>query len=194
MRNLTLRSGSLTGEEMRVGAPLTLSFNAQQYASTAPAFEYYGDPTVSSITPTSGPRAGGTQLLIAGRHLVGGSTYRCAIAAGWSPQLASPQPDGLKVFVPQQVASLELTLTPTLILSPSPSPSSSPSLSLGPSLSPSLSLGPSLSPSPSLSLNPSPGSNPKQAASLEMPLVYCATPPADAATELVTPQLSNPNT
>ena len=186
MRNLTLRSGSLTGEEMRVSAPLTLSFNAQQYASTAPAFEYYGDPTVSSITPTSGPRAGGTQLLIAGRHLVGGSTYRCAIAAGWSPQLASPQPDGPKVFVPQQVASLELTLTPTLILSPSPSSSSSPS--------PSLSLSPSLSPSPSLSLNPSPGSNPKQAASLEMPLVYCATPPADAATELVTPQLSNPNT
>ena len=62
MRNLSLRSGALTGEEPRVAAPLTLSFNAQQYASTAPSFGYYGDPTVSSITPTSGPRGGGTQV------------------------------------------------------------------------------------------------------------------------------------
>ena len=130
VRHLSLRTGALTGEEPRVAAPLTLTFNAQQYASTAPAFEYYGAPTVSSITPTSGPRDGGTQLLVAGRHLVGGSAYRCAIAPGWLPQPASPQPDDAQVFEPQQ------------------------------------------------------------AASLAMPLVHCTTPPADAATEMVTPQLS----
>ena len=67
---------------------------------------------------------------MAGRYLVGGSAYRCAIAPGWSPQPASPQPDDAQVFEPQR------------------------------------------------------------AASLDMPLVHCTTPPADAATELVAPQLS----
>ena len=47
-----------------------------QSASLAGAFTYVGGPGLSSVSPTSGPTAGGTTITIAGTAFVSGATVR----------------------------------------------------------------------------------------------------------------------
>jgi hypothetical protein len=61
------------------GAPVALevSLNAQQYTVEAHGFRYHGLPAVSGFSPSSGPSAGATRVVVSGGELGGGSDYRC---------------------------------------------------------------------------------------------------------------------
>ena len=61
------------------GAPVALevSLNAQQYTVEAHGFRYHGLPVVSGFSPSSGPSAGATRVVVSGGEFGGGSDYRC---------------------------------------------------------------------------------------------------------------------
>ncbi|KOO22077.1 hypothetical protein Ctob_002698 [Chrysochromulina tobinii] len=69
---------------------LKVSLNAQQYSSEVHTFGYHGVTTVGTYSPSSGPSAGGTRVVVRGAELYGGSDYRCrfgacgACEAAWS--------------------------------------------------------------------------------------------------------------
>ena len=69
IENLTISSGLLIAEAT---APVSLSFNGQQYNPVPLEFDYYAMPSVSSVTPTTGPLAGGTLVTIYGSKLDAG--------------------------------------------------------------------------------------------------------------------------
>ena len=58
-------------------AALEVSLNAQQYTNSGVGFTYYGAPTVSFISPDSGPTAGDTLVRVFGNGLDAGAEYRC---------------------------------------------------------------------------------------------------------------------
>ena len=64
--DLRVSSGLLVAEAT---TPVTLSFNGQQYAQAPVEFNYYAMPSVSSVTPTTGPLAGGTTVILSGSKL-----------------------------------------------------------------------------------------------------------------------------
>ena len=74
------------------GTPVALevSLNAQQYTVEAHGFRYHGVPVVSGFSPSSGPAAGATVVVVYGGAFGGGSDYRCrwggcgACATEWS--------------------------------------------------------------------------------------------------------------
>ena len=53
-------------------APFELSVNGQEFSATGTIFVYHHDPMLSSATPTSGPRAGGSLVALRGSRLDGG--------------------------------------------------------------------------------------------------------------------------
>jgi hypothetical protein len=57
---------------------LEISLNAQDYTRNGAKFTYYAPPAVLELSPSSGPLAGGTRVLVLGANLTGGSDYRCA--------------------------------------------------------------------------------------------------------------------
>ena len=57
---------------------LEISLNAQDYTRNRANFTYYAPPAVLGLSPSSGPLAGGTRVLVLGANLTGGSDYRCA--------------------------------------------------------------------------------------------------------------------
>jgi hypothetical protein len=61
------------------GTPVALevSLNAQQYTVEAHGFRYHGLPVVSGFSPSSGPAAGATRVVVSGGAFDGGSDYRC---------------------------------------------------------------------------------------------------------------------
>ena len=60
---------------------LKVSLNAQQYSSEVHTFGYHGVTTVGTYSPSSGPSAGGTRVVVRGAELYGGSDYRCRFGA-----------------------------------------------------------------------------------------------------------------
>ena len=91
--NVHLSSGLLIAEAR---AGVTLAFNGQQYAPVPTAFSYYAMPSVSAVTPTTGPLAGGTRVTVSGSKLDAGEEvtdsvrlgYRCRL--GDEPRLEGP--------------------------------------------------------------------------------------------------------
>lgn len=67
--NLHFASGLLVAES---AAPVSLSFNGQQFTPSPLEFSYYAMPAVSEISPTSGPLAGGTLVRVRGSKLDAG--------------------------------------------------------------------------------------------------------------------------
>lgn len=67
--DLRVSSGLLIAEAT---TPVTLSFNGQQYAPVPVEFRYYAMPSVSSVTPSTGPLAGGTLVTVSGSKLDAG--------------------------------------------------------------------------------------------------------------------------
>ena len=69
-------------------APVHVSLNAQQFvgnASEETGFTYYVHSVVSEVSPTSGPRAGGTLVNVSGVGFADGSHYICAFGAQLVP-------------------------------------------------------------------------------------------------------------
>ena len=64
--------------------------NGQQFSASSHLFEFYGVPTVSAVSPTSGPLIGGTRVVVSGADLVGGSHRLCRFAL---QQMANPADD-----------------------------------------------------------------------------------------------------
>ena len=69
--------------------PLRVSLNAQQYVEVPQGFRYQGVPTITLLSPTTGPTLGGAppvRLSGGGRHtlggLAGGPHYRCRFGNG----------------------------------------------------------------------------------------------------------------
>ena len=62
--------------------------NGQQYVD-APPFGYYDAPVVSAVSPTTGPRDGGTLLTLHGSNFEGGSRYLCRWAHDVNASLGS---------------------------------------------------------------------------------------------------------
>ena len=55
-----------------------VSLNAQQYTTDAHLFQFYSVPTVSSLSPNTGPVLGGTRVLVHGLAFAnGGGQHRC---------------------------------------------------------------------------------------------------------------------
>ena len=61
---------------------LRLSLNGQDYSNSSLPFRQYLPPGPDTLEPSSGPRAGGTRIVIEGDYLGGGTDYRCRIAGG----------------------------------------------------------------------------------------------------------------
>ena len=74
------------GAAVRFGdAAVRLSADGSHFASDAATFRYYRPPIVSSMTPSCGPRAGGTHVTIRGDGLAAGAgPFLCGWGAcGW---------------------------------------------------------------------------------------------------------------
>ena len=103
MTNQTLTPAATTASLAREGLPLhvTVSTNCQQYAapSASVRFSYYGAPPkipqppnaplapfklYRSVSPSSGPQTGATNVTIVGGPFLNGSDYRCRFAPSWS--------------------------------------------------------------------------------------------------------------
>lgn len=63
---------------------VSISTNAQQF-SNLKEYTYYAHPTISSISPSSGPSQGGTRIDVIGKHMREGSDYVCQF--GGSPTI-----------------------------------------------------------------------------------------------------------
>lgn len=61
------------GSAQRVG----LSLNGQQLLHSAAAFAYFDEPTVTGLSPATGPLSGGTRVVLSGSALSGGSHSFC---------------------------------------------------------------------------------------------------------------------
>ena len=67
-------------------APVHVALNAQQFVGNASeGFTYYVPSVVSEVSPTSGPRAGGTLVNVSGVGFADGSHYICAFGAQLVP-------------------------------------------------------------------------------------------------------------
>ena len=69
VRGLRVRTGARARAQP---VPLSLARNGQDFVGAAPDFLYYGVPTISSLTPSSGPTAGGGFFFGAG---AGGGSF-----------------------------------------------------------------------------------------------------------------------
>jgi hypothetical protein len=77
-------------------------------------FTYLAPPVVTSVTPTSGPTAGGTQVTITGTNLAYSPVVRFGNVAAASPSVgtAPGQPDRLTVMSPpHQAGTVDVTVT-----------------------------------------------------------------------------------
>jgi IPT/TIG domain/FG-GAP repeat len=77
-------------------------------------FSYLEQPVVTSITPTSGPTAGGTQVTITGTNLAAGPVVRFGSVQAGSPSIgtAPGKPDVLTVTSPpHQAGTVDVTVT-----------------------------------------------------------------------------------
>ena len=63
---------------------VAVSANAQQFSNAAEFF-YFAQPSISSISPTSGPVSAGTLVDVTGSNLQDGSAYMCSFGALRSP-------------------------------------------------------------------------------------------------------------
>ena len=52
-----------------------VSFNGQDFTAGGPAFEYIAEVEITSLSPASGPLAGGTLVSVFGGHLTGVSVH-----------------------------------------------------------------------------------------------------------------------
>ena len=68
---------SPAGAESGTPVALEVALNAQQYTVEAHGFRYHGLPVVSGFSPSSGPAAGATRVVVSGGAFGGGSDYRC---------------------------------------------------------------------------------------------------------------------
>ena len=67
--------------------PFRLSLNAQQYTPNL-TFAFYASPTIlaSEVSPSSGPSAGQTRVVVSSSSLAGGSEYNCSFGeVGYVP-------------------------------------------------------------------------------------------------------------
>ena len=64
-----------------------VTLNGQQYSAHGQTFEYFSPPTATMVSPTGGPSAGGTAIVINGTDFGGGSDYRCSDLADSSKGL-----------------------------------------------------------------------------------------------------------
>ncbi|CAM9153971.1 unnamed protein product, partial [Hapterophycus canaliculatus] len=70
----------LTPPHMPGMAVLRLSMNGQQFVETGLSFEYLGESTLRSITPSSGPQQGGTLVEVTGAGFVNSTALSCRLA------------------------------------------------------------------------------------------------------------------
>jgi hypothetical protein len=95
-----------------------VALNAQQFVGNASArFEYFLMPAVSSISPSSGPRVGGTLVNVSGVDFAFGSHYQCAFGADVVPASFAAAPGGEDVIScvsPASAAGLEVALEVSL--------------------------------------------------------------------------------
>ena len=72
--------------------PVHITLNRQQYYDTNQTFTYRLPPALSSVLPASGPRAGGTRVVLSGANLDRGTHYKCRFGGappGLDPPLGS---------------------------------------------------------------------------------------------------------
>ena len=57
--------------------PVHITLNRQEYYDTNQSFTYRRPPVLSAVLPASGPRAGGTRVILSGSNLDLGTHYKC---------------------------------------------------------------------------------------------------------------------
>ena len=60
---------------------LDISLNGQDFTSSSLNFSVYGRPTVTALSPSSGPLLGGTLVEVGGGNLTGGNHFLCRFGA-----------------------------------------------------------------------------------------------------------------
>jgi len=83
-----------------VQAALRVSLNGQQFSRAPLPFVYFGQPTVSSLSPACGPATGGTLVVVSGAQLTNGSAYRCRFGSSAPVEATYSLADGLRCFSP----------------------------------------------------------------------------------------------
>ena len=86
VRTLHLTSGLLVADAT---VPVSLSSNGQQFAPSPLEFTYYAMPSVSAVTPTSGPIAGGTRVVASGSKLDAGVEHTDSARLGYRCRFGS---------------------------------------------------------------------------------------------------------
>jgi hypothetical protein len=69
--------------------PVHITLNRQEYYDTNQTFTYRRPPVLSSVLPASGPRAGGTRVVLSGANLDRGTHYKCRFG-GVPPGIVPP--------------------------------------------------------------------------------------------------------
>lgn len=104
LEELTISSGLLIAGST---APVTLSFNGQQYAPEPLPFDYYAMPSVSSVTPTTGPLAGGTLVTVSGSKLDDGTDRTDSHSLGYRCRFNRAPYYDVRVINPALVETIE---------------------------------------------------------------------------------------
>ena len=89
--------------------PLRLSMNRQQFVETGLSFEYLVQSTVRTISPSSGPRHGGTLVDVAGTAFVNSTALSCRLGSRSLPAVFVDS-EHLRCTTPPSVSSSLLSL------------------------------------------------------------------------------------
>ena len=72
------------------GASVEVATNGQQFSRSGVAFVWYPAPVVSSVTPSHGPTAGHSGVVVSGANFANGSHYACRFGYATVPASYSP--------------------------------------------------------------------------------------------------------
>ncbi len=95
------------------GAHEVVVSDANGTSTGGPSFTYVAPPTVTSVSPTSGPQAGGTSVTIKGSRLNGGGTPTVRFGATTATEITSVTASAIKVVSPSSPVSGVVDITVT---------------------------------------------------------------------------------
>ena len=80
----------VTPAQPAASTSLEISWNGQQFTNSSTRFLFAVAPTLTSLSPTSGPAAGAALLTISGASLGGGAHYRCRFTTAAAGRVEEP--------------------------------------------------------------------------------------------------------
>ena len=96
--NVYIVAGELGSDRGRL--PLEVSTNGQQFSQAGLFYRYEPLASLASVSPNSGPRAGGTVVTVAGEFLAHGVDHRCSFGAHVVPAAPTDRASALVCTTP----------------------------------------------------------------------------------------------